>query len=130
MPASLDLSLLVAAQTLFMVLPLAGLYGMRDGHPTRVTLPKAVIVSCAIVAFGILVAMFYITPEGKPPNWVGVGVCSGNLALRLIEAARCLQLHHAAAAQGLEHDPLIAKGRPGPGPGPSRGLGQSSVQCE
>ena len=88
--------LLVAAQCLFMVLPITGLAHsfIGGGAPARLTTPKAIIVTCAIVAFSLLVIMFYRAKE-----WVGVLVCLCNLGLRLIEAARVwLQHTHAKAA--------------------------------
>jgi hypothetical protein len=96
-PGGLSRPLLVAAQTLFMLLPLIGLWLMREGKPMRLTPTKCLAVGAAIVAFSLLVVMFYDTEIGVP-NWVGVGVCSGNLALRVLEASRLAQLHGRAVA--------------------------------
>ena len=55
-----------AAQTLFMLLPLVGLWLMREGKPMWLTPTKCLAVGAAIVAFSLLVAMFYDTEIGVP----------------------------------------------------------------
>ena len=109
--AHMGRDLLVTAQVLFMVLPLMGGFMMRKGKPTRLHWPKVVIIVMALIAFSLLTAMFYLTTDGKP-NWPGVIVCSCNLGLRLIEAARCVQLHVRALAveTGKGADALLPSG--------------------
>ena len=65
-PGGLSRPLLVAAQTLFMLLPLIGLWLMREGKPMRLTPTKCLAVGAAIVAVSLLVAMFYDTEIGVP----------------------------------------------------------------
>jgi hypothetical protein len=89
-------ALLSAAQGLFMLLPITGLVHMSGGKGVLLTPPKCVIVVSAITAFSILVIMFYLENSD-----LGVGLCVGNLVLRIMEALRVGQLHlRAAAAQG------------------------------
>ena len=52
------------------------------------------IVTCAIVAFAVLVLMFYVEK-----NALGVGLCVANLSLRVIEASRMIQLHLRKVAE-------------------------------
>ena len=47
------------------------------------------IVTSAIVAFAVLVVMFYLEK-----NELGVRLCVSNLCMRLIEAMRVAQLHY------------------------------------
>ena len=96
LPERVARDLLIAAQVLFMLLPLAGGYMMREGRPTRLHWPKVVIIASALMAFSLLTVMFYT--NSTRPNWPGVIVCSCNLALRILEAARCVQLHLRALA--------------------------------
>ena len=79
--------LLIAAQSLFMCLPLCSLWAKRAGAPMSVHPPQLVAMGCAIVAFALLVVMFYLAH--KP---LGLGLCAANFGLRLVEAARTAQL--------------------------------------
>ena len=89
--------LLAAAQVLFMFLPLTGLAHMSAGNGVLLTTPKLVIIASAITAFSILVIMFDLEKSA-----LGVGLCVTNLGLRILEAARCVQLHFRAAAKADE----------------------------
>tara|TARA_B110001452_G_scaffold206178_1_gene176256 strand:+ start:233 stop:535 length:303 start_codon:yes stop_codon:yes gene_type:complete len=80
--------LLTAAQTLFMILPLVGLFVARGGQPTACHPPKLVIVVSAITAFALLIVMFCLDGDA-----LGLALCAANLGLRLLEAARVAQLH-------------------------------------
>jgi hypothetical protein len=80
--------LLFLGQSLFMVLPLTGLYSMRVGSPARMTWIKGINHSVATLGFVTLIVMFAM--KGA---WLGVKLCSANLGLRLVEWSRILQLH-------------------------------------
>lgn len=84
--------LLTAAQSLFMILPLCGLYVARGGQAAACPAPKLVIIVSAITAFALLVVMFYIDD-----NALGFALCVSNLGLRFVEAARVAQLHARSA---------------------------------
>lgn len=79
---------------------MTGLIHMSDGKPVRLTAPKLTIVTCAIVAFSVLVTMFH-----REQNSTGVAVCVANLGLRLIEALRVMMLHQRStvAAVPINH---------------------------
>jgi hypothetical protein len=85
-------ALLTAAQSLFMLLPLSGLVAMSAGKPQLLQGPRAVIVVAATLAFALLVVMFHVSG-----SYLGVGLASGNLGLRIIEAVRVAQVHFRAS---------------------------------
>ena len=66
MPVIADV-LLTAAQSLFMVLPVTGLYLAREGKPTPVHAPKVIMMSAAITAFTLLVIMFSLSTKSLGP---------------------------------------------------------------
>ena len=86
-----------------MLLPLCSLYARRKHAPIHP--PQIIAQSAGICAFAILVAMFY-TGEAQTP---GVELCSINLGLRLLEAARVAQLAYGARAKtAAGREPLAA----------------------
>jgi hypothetical protein len=80
--------LLTVCQTFFMVLPIGGLYSMREGNPTIATFLKCASQFIAFAGFILLLTMF--TLKGSD---LGIKVCSINLVLRLLENLRIGQLH-------------------------------------
>ena len=80
--------LLVVAQCLFMLLPIAGLNGMREGRPTQAT--QAKITNHTVVSFGFITLIAMFTEKEVA---LGVKLCSMNLILRTFENARMYQLH-------------------------------------
>lgn len=80
--------LLVVAQCLFMLLPIAGLNDMREGKPMQATRIKIRNHTVVALGFVMLIAMF-TTKEAT----LGVKLCSMNLMLRFLENARAYQLH-------------------------------------
>ena len=80
--------LLIVGQALFMVLPLTGMYAMRAGNPASITWIKGINHTVATLGFIVLIAMFWTKKA-----FLGVQLCSVNLALRLIEWARIIHLH-------------------------------------
>jgi hypothetical protein len=80
--------LLVVAQSLFMLLPIGGLNGMREGRPTQVTCAKITTHIVASLGFITLIAMFTVKEAA-----LGVKLCFINLILRIGENVRIYQLH-------------------------------------
>jgi hypothetical protein len=80
--------LLVVAQSLFMLLPIAGINGMVAGIPAQLTTAKCTTHAVASLGFVTLIAMFSVKGAA-----LGVKLCSINLFLRMIENVRIYQLH-------------------------------------
>jgi hypothetical protein len=80
--------LLTVCQTFFMVLPIGGLYSMREGNPTIATFLKCANHFFAFSGFILLLTMFTLKESD-----LGIKLCSINLVLRLLENLRIGQLH-------------------------------------
>ena len=110
-------ALLIAAQTLFCLLPLISLLVRRAGVPAPVHTTQLLAMSASLLAFALLVAMFillekpvslYLQDQWRgalftaaahfPTTFaqVGIAMCSLNLTLRVVEAIRIAQLAVAA----------------------------------
>ena len=75
-----------------MGIPLCSLYAKREGKPTELHPPHRLAMSCAIIAFSLLVVNFLVADDV-----LGVWLCATNLAIRFVEAYRTIQLHRRQA---------------------------------
>ena len=81
-------ALFVAAQSLFVMLPLCSLYSKRAGHPSRLQPPQVLAMLCGILAFALLIIKFALDASS-----LCLWPCAVNLLVRVVEAVRALALH-------------------------------------
>ena len=95
-------ALFVAAQSLFVVLPLSSLYSKRAGHPSRLQPPQVLAMLCGMLAFAILIIKFALDASS-----LCLWPCVVNLLVRVVEAGRAFALHcradSSACASAVDH---------------------------